>query len=138
MLFPITVTMGLLGGLVGYFIGVNTACSGRHLTYLVLLLPALAGAESVHRPTPLYEVITTIEIDAPPERVWPHVIGFSELPPPAPWYFRLGIAYPTRATIKGQGVGAVRHCEFSTGAFVEPITACQPPRRLAFEVATAS
>lgn len=32
-----------------------------------------------------------------------------------------------RARIDGQGVGAVRYCEFSTGAFIEPITVWQPP-----------
>ena len=53
--------------------------------------------------------------------------------PPA-WYFRWGIAYPVRAVIHGDGVGAVRRCEFSTGAFVEPITAWDAPRRLAFDV----
>jgi hypothetical protein len=31
-------------------------------------------------------------------------------------------------------VGATRFCEFSTGAFVEPITAWDEPRRLAFNV----
>jgi hypothetical protein len=46
----------------------------------------------------------------------------------------LFIADPMRATLDGEGVGAVRHCVFSTGAFVEPITAWDPPRRLAFEV----
>ncbi len=36
---------------------------------------------------------------------------------------------------EGSGVGAVRYCEFSTGPFVEPITAWEPPHRLAFDVA---
>jgi len=39
-----------------------------------------------------------------------------------------------RAHIDGSGVGAVRTCEFSTGSFVEPITAWEPPRRLGFDV----
>ena len=39
-----------------------------------------------------------------------------------------------RARIEGEGVGAVRYCEFSTGPFVEPITAWEPPNRLAFDV----
>ena len=31
-------------------------------------------------------------------------------------------------------MGAVRRCEFSTGAFVEPVNVWEPPRRLAFDV----
>jgi hypothetical protein len=80
-------------------------------------------------------VATTIDIDAPPAVVWNNVVEFSELPEPREWYFRLGIACPERARIVGQGVGATRYCEFTTGAFVEPITAWEPPRRLAFDVA---
>jgi hypothetical protein len=76
----------------------------------------------------------TIDIDAPPERVWDHVVSFSDLDTPQEWVFTTGIAYPLRARIEGAGVGAVRHCEFTTGAFVEPITAWEPPWRLAFDV----
>jgi hypothetical protein len=75
-----------------------------------------------------------VEIDAPPDVVWQHTIGFSELPPPPEWFFRLGVAYPMRAKIEGDGVGAVRRCEFSTGAFVEPITVWEPGEKLAFDV----
>ena len=39
-----------------------------------------------------------------------------------------------RARLTGTGVGAVRRCEFSTGPFVEPITAWEEPSRLAFDV----
>jgi hypothetical protein len=39
-----------------------------------------------------------------------------------------------RATIEGQGIGATRYCEFTTGTFVEPITAWEHPVRLAFDV----
>ncbi len=31
-------------------------------------------------------------------------------------------------------MGAIRHCEFTTGDFVEPITAWDEPRRLTFDV----
>jgi len=68
--------------------------------------------------------------------VWRHVVSFGDLEEPPRWFFRLGIAYPRRATITGTGVGAVRRCEFSTGAFVEPITAWDAPSRLAFDVAS--
>jgi hypothetical protein len=75
-----------------------------------------------------------IEVDRAPEAVWPHVIAFAPLPPPTEWLFQTGIAYPVRARIEGEGVGAVRYCEFSTGPFVEPITVWDAPTRLGFSV----
>jgi hypothetical protein len=62
------------------------------------------------------------------------VVAFAHLPPANESIFRLGLAYPIRAEIEGSGVGAVRRCVFSTGAFVEPITVWDEPRRLAFTV----
>ena len=134
MLLPIAGAMAILGALIGVMIA--SVQPQRSITLLIpmSLLPIIAGAEHAVRDLPEYEVLTTIEIDAPPERVWPNVVGFSELTDPPNWYFQLGIAYPKRATIVGSGVGSVRHCEFSTGAFVEPITAWEQPTRLAFDV----
>ena len=134
MLFPVASGMGVLGGMVGYVLANMTQSHGVQLSLVMAVVPVFAGAEALHRPTPVYEVTSELEIDAPPHRVWQYVIGFSDLPEPDPWYFKLGIAYPKRATIEGTGVGAVRRCEFSTGAFVEPITVWDPPRRLAFDV----
>jgi len=45
-----------------------------------------------------------------------------------------GVAYPQRAEIHGTGVGAVRHCVFSTGTFVEPIEVWDAPSLLRFRV----
>ena len=81
-----------------------------------------------------HAVTTTIEIEAPPESVWPNVVGFSELPSPKAWLLNTGIAIPIRARIEGSGVGAVRYCEFTTGPFIEPITVWDYPQRLAFDV----
>ena len=75
-----------------------------------------------------------VEIAAPPEVVWRHVVSFAALTPPDEFIFRHGIAYPMRARIEGHGVGAIRHCEFSTGAFVEPIEVWDEPRLLKFSV----
>ena len=70
----------------------------------------------------------------PPEAVWEHVVAFAELPPPTELLFRAGVAYPLRAEIHGSGPGAIRHCVFSTGPFVEPIEVWDEPRRLEFSV----
>ena len=82
----------------------------------------------------LHEVRSAVIIDATPAQIWPHVVAFRALPEPTALAFRLGIAYPRYARIEGSGVGAVRYCVFSTGPFVEPITAWEPGRRLAFDV----
>jgi hypothetical protein len=128
----------LLSGL-GAGLGHRVACQHRlrpsQVATPLLAIPLLMGVETAAPPPPLREVASSIEIDAPPSVVWPHVVGFTELPPPSQLVFRLGIAYPMRARIEGRGVGAVRYCEFSTGPFVEPITAWDAPRRLSFDVA---
>ncbi len=102
---------------------------------LLAAVPALMGSEAAFRPVPpLFEVTTAEEIDAPPGVVWRHVVCFSEIPPGDDWVFRIGIASPRRAIVSGSGPGAVRHCEFTTGAFVEPITIWDEPNVLQFDV----
>ena len=78
--------------------------------------------------------VTTVGINAPIEVVWNEVIAFSKIDEPEELLFRLGIAYPIDARIEGEGVVAVRHCNFSTGSFVEPITHWEPNKKLAFDV----
>jgi uncharacterized membrane protein YhaH (DUF805 family) len=109
----------------------------RRATYaagtLALVVPLFVGVEPRAIP-PTHEVITVVEIAAPPEVVWRHVVSFPELPPPTELLFRVGVAAPTRARIEGTGVGAVRYCDFTTGSFVEPITAWEENRVLAFDI----
>jgi hypothetical protein len=84
----------------------------------------------------VYAVTTSVDVDAAPEQVWRHVISFGRIDPPRSddWLFRAGVAYPVEATIDGEGIGATRRCVFSTGPFVEPITAWDQPRLLKFDV----
>ncbi|MDP3911482.1 MAG: hypothetical protein Q8Q14_13940 [Gemmatimonadales bacterium] len=100
---------------------------------MALLAPLLVGVEPRGQP-PAQEVITVVEIAATPSVVWRHVVTFPDLPPPTELFFRAGIAAPLRARIEGSGVGAIRYCDFTTGAFVEPITAWEEGRLLAFDI----
>jgi uncharacterized membrane protein YhaH (DUF805 family) len=134
MAFPIAAGLAILGAVIGRLIAVGTKSPATHAATAFLLLPFLAGAEAKLGGPLEGEVTTVREIAAPPEVVWQHVVSFSDLAPPHEWFFEAGIAYPMRARIDGEGIGAVRHCEFSTGAFVEPITVWDAPRRLAFDV----
>lgn len=133
---------------IGFPLALVGAAAGRHafvkeggpisLSLGLLLLPMGAGVDLVRPPDgPLHEVRSMVEINAPPEAVWPLVLAFPPLPEPTEWYFRTGLAYPQYASIDGEGVGATRLCVFSTGPFVEPITVWDPARRLAFNVTSS-
>jgi hypothetical protein len=135
MTLPLVAPLAVLGAVAGRAIAVRTPAPAAHAWLLLLVLPGVAAVETSPVPSPLHEVVSVIEIDAPPEIVWTHVVSFSDLTAPPAWLFRLGVAYPRRARIEGAGVGAIRYCEFSTGPFVEPITRWDEPSRLAFDVA---
>jgi uncharacterized membrane protein YhaH (DUF805 family) len=138
MAAPIACVLSLLGGLLGF--AIQAAHWGRRnaqtiFGMVILLSPGFFGIEHLTRPQPgVFEVTSAIEISAPPEKVWLKVIAFAEIPPPKETIFRAGIAYPIRAEIAGSGPGAVRHCIFSTGPFVEPITVWDEPHLLRFSV----
>jgi uncharacterized membrane protein YhaH (DUF805 family) len=136
MAAPVVLAAGVLGSLIGRAIAHEARASAAAAAVLLFVLPAAGWAEVRLSAGQEREVLSSIEIDAPPRRVWGHVVSFSELPAPPEWFFQLGISYPQRARIEGRGAGAVRRCEFSTGAFVEPITAWEEPSRLAFDVAS--
>jgi uncharacterized membrane protein YhaH (DUF805 family) len=138
MAAPIALVLALIGGALGYSIQRrhwNRASAPAMLSVVLLFAPAFMGLERAARlDAPLLEVRTAIEVNAPPEIVWKQVVAFSEIPAPKELLFRAGIAYPIRAEMVGQGVGAERHCIFSTGAFVEPIEVWDEPRLLKFGV----
>ncbi|MEZ6066422.1 MAG: SRPBCC family protein [Planctomycetaceae bacterium] len=134
MAVPIVFPLGLIGGSVGYAISLIDPHGLRSSLPCLAMLPlGLIGEKLTHQPV-TRAVTTHIEIAASPAEVWRHVVTFPEIPAAKEWYFQAGIAYPTTAYIKGTGVGAVRHCVFTTGEFVEPITVWDEPVRLAFDV----
>lgn len=137
MAAPIAWSVALLGALIGRTLATLGHASMSPALGAGLVLAGLVSTEARWGTPEHHEVASWIEIDAPPEVVWRHVVSFSELPDPTgpeAFLFRVGVAYPMRARIDGHGVGAIRHCEFSTGAFVEPITVWDEPRRLSFDV----
>ena len=136
MALPLALVLALLGALMGRAVLTIPMRRAACLVAAAAALPfGLLGAlPSPREDAPRYAVVSRVIVDAPPERVWPHVIAFPPLPEPRDALFRSGIAYPQRARIVGHGPGAIRSCEFSTGAFIEPIRVWDAPRRLAFAV----
>jgi uncharacterized membrane protein YhaH (DUF805 family) len=138
MAAPFALGLAAMGGALGYMIQARYWRPRQMpgvLSLIILMIPASFGVEhaAALRP-PEFVVRTAIEVNAPPEKVWNQVVAFSEIAPPKELLFRAGVAYPIRAEITGHGVGAVRHCVFSTGPFVEPIEVWDEPRLLKFGV----
>lgn len=152
MMMPMGLVLTLLGAILGRSIARAGGRRLRGATAAMALFPLSAALEVPPEPA-LREVRSAVEIAAPPLDVWEQVVAFPPLAEPEDWMFKLGVAYPMRAEIVGVGgvpgsesvniegtadiAGAVRHCVFSTGTFIEPITVWEPGSRLAFDV-TAS
>ena len=139
MAVPLALVLALFGAFIGFVLQHRPSFATNTLPVVsigFLLLPGLMLVEyGLGEAPPVYEVKTSVVIKSDPETVWNHVVTFSQLPPPTEAMFKTGIAYPIRAEMHGRGAGAVRHCIFSTGPFVEPITTWDEPHLLQFDVA---
>jgi hypothetical protein len=139
MFLPLLCLPIFVGSLIGFTAGsalperrVAVPIAASMMLFFVLLglervspLPALSPAP----------VETSIEIDAPSARVWSLLPSMAEMPPPEDWVFRrVGIAYPVRATLNGEGLGAKRTCDFTTGPALETIDVWSPGHVLGFTI----
>ena len=132
--FPLAGLFAVPGAVLGRAVALRRAEPALGAGGVAVLTPLVVLAAPPQR-APLHEVVTVVEIDAPPAVVWRHVVTFPQLPPTRDWLFRAGVAAPTGARIDGTGVGATRYCDFTTGSFVEPVTAWEENRRLEFDIA---
>ena len=136
MAAPLLLPLGALGGILGFAIARTILWQSKMMLggTLIVAVPLMGIVENHLKSTEVYMVESSVLIDAPREAVWDNVVAFPEINSPPDWLFRFGVAMPVRARIEGTGVGAVRHCEFTTGSFVEPIRIWDAPNRLAFDV----
>ncbi|MDH3207833.1 MAG: DUF805 domain-containing protein [Gemmatimonadota bacterium] len=135
MVAPLGLAVAAMGALVGRQLARAGETAARGAVLIAVLLPGTATIEAGEQVAQLREVRSSVVVSASPDDVWREVVAFSPIPEPSGLLFRLGLAYPTHARIEGAGVGAIRYCVFSTGAFVEPITTWEPAVRLGFDVA---
>ncbi|HSP46262.1 MAG TPA: hypothetical protein VLO30_09735, partial [Chthoniobacterales bacterium] len=101
------------------------------------LLALLTLGESLYHCEQQAVITDRIFIQAPPAKVWPHVLAFPEIPdPPHYWIFRIGLPYPTQTTSGGNFVGADRQCIFSNGVVIkERVAEFVANEKLTFDVA---
>lgn len=134
MMLPVGASFTFLGVFIGY--SITKKFKNHAFTTLLLLLTSMVTTAYVETNTApqLQSVTTSVMIKAPTNVVWKNVIAFPTLEEPDEIIFKTGIAYPIDATITGEGVGAIRFCNFTTGSFVEPITVWDEPSLLMFDV----
>lgn len=136
MAFPLALVLAFCGSLAGMGFWETNKNSLKILPVLLLcLLPFSLSFESSKKSAPtVHKVVSTVEINAPIETVWRNVVAFPQIENEPEGILRFGFAYPINAKIDGAGAGAIRYCNFNTGAFVEPVTSWQEPNLLAFDV----
>jgi hypothetical protein len=135
MAAPICLALSALGAALGYTIQPHSSGGMTFSALIFFAVPlVMAGEKMMIRDADVFSVTTSVAIEASADQVWKNVVAFAEISPPKEWYFRAGIAYPIRARIEGTGAGAVRHCIFSTGEFIEPIDIWNAPHLLRFRV----
>jgi len=138
MAVPIALIPAIIGGAVGYAISGKKKNHGAVTALLIIGIAPFGGTiESALQPgAELFAVSTSIEIAAPPQRVWQTVLQPAKLAMPADLMFRAGVAYPLASHIEGAGPSATRYCDFSTGKLVEPVLLWNEPTQLRFTVAS--
>jgi len=134
MAAPLGFGVALAGGALGRGIALSTRRSPAQTLSGFAVLPLIFALEGVFPTATSFETHQTIAISAPPEVVWQSIVRMEPVDEPPALPFRLGIAYPLSGEFLGEGVGATRRGEFSTGTALERVTEWIPNRKLAFVV----
>jgi uncharacterized membrane protein YhaH (DUF805 family) len=133
MAAPLGIPVAIVGGMMGRAIALRNRRPAQTLS-AVALLPLIFALEAVLPPMAAFDTVETMTVDAPPGRVWDAIVHMARIDAPLALPFRLGVAYPLGGEIVGEGVGAVRRGEFSTGTAIEQVTEWVADRKLAFTV----
>ena len=135
MSLPLVALLVWLGSYIGYKINAKNWTNPTNTTIsLFLICTCSMSFDYLNEPENLIPVRTKVIINSNIENVWDNMVAFDKIDEPTDWIFKTGISYPTNATIKGTGIGAIRYCNFTTGSFVEPITTWNKPNLLQFDV----
>jgi len=132
MAWPLVFGTAFVGGLLGRAIALQSRRPPRHALSSLALLPLVFAAENVLPATVQFDTEARIQISASSEIVWKLLMRSDLSEEPVALPFQLGVAYPVRGEIVGEGVGAIRLGEFSTGTVVEKVTEWVPNHKLAF------
>ncbi len=133
MASPLAMFAAMLGGFVGGDAGRRKRAAGG-IVSSVAVLPLIFALEAAFPPSLVFSTEQTIAVEAPPDRVWKAIVRMETIDEPVSLIHYAGVAYPVRGRVFGDGVGALRYGDFSTGTAVERVTEWEENRKLAFSV----
>ncbi|MDG2004779.1 MAG: hypothetical protein P8J20_15765 [Novosphingobium sp.] len=120
MASPLAALLAIAGGSLGRRI----AQSGKGKSgpiYCIALLPAMFAFDAANPPSVILQTNESIVINASAAQVWQVVTSDEPIHIPANMAGRMGLAFPEKAELSGEGVGAKRIGYFSTGIAGERI-----------------
>src|SRR5215467_2494638 len=98
MAAPLAIVVAIFGSVCGYHVQRQRWLHSSSPVVASLFLALVPGAqwfEHAHSAAPpVFVVRSSLDIQAPPEKVWQSVVAFSEIPPPTELIFKSGVAYP--------------------------------------------
>lgn len=134
MAAPLEIALALIGGQLGRAIALSRKSSPRQTLSAVAVLPLVFAVEHALPASMQFETSASIAVGASADTVWKSLVRIDLTDAPVALPFRLGVAYPVRGEVIGEGVGATRIGVFSTGVSRQRVTEWVPGRKLAFTV----
>src|SRR5262245_620266 len=132
MAAPLAIVAALVGGMLGRAIARYSRGPAQAGLSGVALLPLIFALESILPTAVQFETLSRIQVGASPPAVWQVLVRTDLSEEPVTLPFRLGLAYPVRGEVLGEGIGSIRLGEFSTGVALERVTEWLPNGKLAF------
>ena len=135
MAFFLVVPLNWLGLALGGWVA--SVLESRNKMYAsalpLILLPAVDSAIQSREPNRVVEV-SSVVINATPEKIWPFLFHLEEIPPPTNVLFILGVAHPVHIDSTGETAGSTRNWGLSTGNMPGLITKVEKNKRVVFRV----
>jgi len=132
MAAPLAMVAALVGGMLGRAIALYSRRPARQGLSVVALLPVIFALETSLPTAVPFDTLSRVQIGAPPPAVWKVLVRTDLSEEPVALPFRLGLAYPVRGEVLGEGIGSIRLGVFSTGVALERVTEWIPNRKLSF------
>ncbi|GHC58181.1 hypothetical protein [Ulvibacter litoralis] len=134
MASPLFIAATFLGILLVDRINIQKINNPRIILLIILAyILSFFTLDYVNDTNQLIPITSSIVIDKPIETIWEVTTNNIEISKPDLFLDKFGIGYPKSITFFNKGVGATRDFNFSTGSYLQSVTAWDAPNLISFE-----